>query len=291
MLLKEARVITAIITPFTADNKIDFPALETLTNHLLAHGSDGFVIGGTTGEGATMSDQEKIELYREFVKIVAGRGPIIANIGTNNTAATIEFGQKVAQIPGIDGALAVVPYYNKPNQKGLIAHFTAIADNVDLPLMVYNIPGRSTVKATVDTILTLAKHPRITALKQCTDLDELAAIIENAPADFAVYTGEDGQALAAKALGTVGVVSVASHLYGDEFQALFTALDAGDVAEAGRIQRFLNPKVATLFSYPSPTPVKAALTAAGFATGGVRLPLVDLDDVETAEILEKLEKN
>lgn len=289
MDLSNAPIITAIITPFDDENHIDFKALEVLTNHLLAHGTDGFVIGGTTGEGATLSNAEKLTLYERFVTIVAGRGPIIANVGTNNTAASIEFGQAVAKISGIDAILAVVPYYNKPNQVGIIAHFNALADNIPLPMMVYNIPGRTSVKANPATILTLAQHPNIVALKQCTDLADLSEVIEHAPADFMIYTGEDGQALAAKALGATGVVSVTSHLYGDEFAAMYNALERGDIKEAGRLQRYLDPKVATVFSYPSPTPVKAALTAAGFATGGVRLPLVDLDDEQIAEVLAALE--
>lgn len=289
MNLADAPIITAIITPFDKENHVDYGALEVLTNHLFEHGSDGFVIGGTTGEGATMSNGEKLELYRKFVDIVAGRGPIIANVGTNNTAASIEFGQQVATIAGIDAILAVVPYYNKPNQAGMIAHFEAIANSVDLPVMIYNIPGRTSVKATPATILHLAQHPNIVALKQCTELEELSEIIEHAPADFAVFTGEDAQALAAKVLGAAGVISVTSHLYGDEFAAMYHALAVGNITKAARLQRYLNPKVATLFSYPSPTPVKAALTAAGFATGGVRLPLVDLDEGQIAEVLSALE--
>lgn len=289
MNLLKTQIVTAIITPFDADNQVDYLALTKLTNYLLSHGTDGFVIGGTTGEGATMSNTEKLELYAKFVEIVANRGPVIANVGTNNTAASIEFGQKVAKIKGIDAILAVVPYYNKPDQAGMIAHFEALADNITLPVMMYNIPGRTGVTATPATILHLAKHPRIVAVKQCTELADLSMIIEHAPTDFAIFTGEDNQALAAKAMGATGVVSVVSHLYGPQMATMYAKLASGDVQGAGKIQRYLVPKVTALFSHPSPAPVKAALTAAGFATGSVRLPLVDLNLEQRNAVLSALE--
>lgn len=285
MQLKDTRIITAIVTPFNEENEINFQALEVLTNHLIEHGSDGFVIGGTTGEGATLSDDEKVELYQRFADIVDNRAYIIANVGTNNTSATIEFAKKVDQIKGINALLVVVPYYNKPTQKGIIAHFKTIADNVNLPIMIYNIPGRTAVEASATTILELARYKNILGVKQCAKLEELSLIIEKKPDDFVVFTGEDNQALAARVLGANGVISVASHLYGDELTNLYNALDSGNIRKAGEIQRYLNPKIDTLFSYSSPTPVKVALNKLGFNTGSVRLPLVELNEKESSQIL------
>lgn len=191
MNLASAHLITAMVTPFDDQQHIDFHRLEQLIEHLLATGTDGLLVGGTTGEGPTLSIAEKRDLYTQTAKIVAGRVPIIANTGTNDTAATIHFTHIVSQIEGIDAALVVVPPYNKPNQTGMMAHFTAIAEKSDLPIIIYNIPGRVGVKMTVTTILTLAHNPNIIGIKQCGSDEELAAIVEKAPKDFLVYTGED----------------------------------------------------------------------------------------------------
>ena len=172
MDLKAADLMVAIVTPFTEANEINYPALDQLTEHLLANGANGFVIGGTTGETPTLSHDEKLALYRHFGALVAGRVPVIAGTGSNNTAETIAFTNEVATIDGIDAALVVVPPYNKPNQRGMLAHFTAVADAVDLPIMIYNIPGRTGVKMEVATLLQLAQHPQIVGVKQCASLPE-----------------------------------------------------------------------------------------------------------------------
>lgn len=280
MKIADAQIITAIVTPFNTAGEIDIPALTTLTEHLLAHGSEGFVIGGTTGEAPTLSHTEKLYLYTEFAAIIDGRVPVIAGIGTYNTAETIAFGQEVAQIPGIDMGLVVVPYYNKPSQRGMVAHFTAIADAVALPTMMYNIPGRTGVTMANETVVALAQHPNIQAVKQCTSIDDLGYLVENTPADFAVYTGEDAQALAAKTIGATGLVSVASHIYGDEISEMYAALNAGNIAQAAKLQRFLTPRMNALFMYPSPAPVKALLHEIGLQTGAPRLPILPLDAEE-----------
>ena len=289
MDLKAADLMVAIVTPFTEANEINYPALDQLTEHLLANGANGFVIGGTTGETPTLSHDEKLALYRHFGALVAGRVPVIAGTGSNNTAETIAFTNEVATIDGIDAALVVVPPYNKPNQRGMLAHFTAVADAVDLPIMIYNIPGRTGVKMEVATLLQLAQHPQIVGVKQCASLPEMQALIEQAPADFAIFSGEDEQALVTKVLGGAGVISVAGHVYITQLRAMYDALEQGDVAKAGQLQRWLTPRMAALFMYPSPSPVKAVLNAQGFAVGGCRLPIVTLNDAEKQELATALQ--
>lgn len=289
MDLKAADLMVAIVTPFTEANEINYPALDQLTEHLLANGANGFVIGGTTGETPTLSHDEKLALYRHFGALVAGRVPVIAGTGSNNTAETIAFTNEVATIDGIDAALVVVPPYNKPNQRGMLAHFTAVADAVDLPIMIYNIPGRTGVKMEVATLLQLAQHPQIVGVKQCASLPEMQALIEQAPADFAIFSGEDEQALVTKVLGGAGVISVAGHVYITQLRAMYDALAQGDVSKAGQLQRWLTPRMAALFMYPSPSPVKAVLNAQGFAVGGCRLPIVTLNDAEKQELATALQ--
>ncbi|MFL4498153.1 4-hydroxy-tetrahydrodipicolinate synthase [Weissella sp. MSCH1] len=284
----EVELITAIITPFTAEDTIDYPALDSLTERLLAEGTQGFVIGGTTGESPTLTHEEKLALYAYFAAKVGNRGPVIANVGDNNTAQSVALATEVSAIPGIDAILAVTPYYNKPSQKGMLAHFTAIADASAVPVMLYNIPGRSAVGLTNDSVVTLAQHPNINAVKQVTSIDDLAYLVEHTPADFAVYTGEDAQTLAAKAIGATGTISVAAHLYSPEMRDLFLAFHDGDLGKAGQLQRWLTPQMNTLFSYPSPAPVKAVLAEKGEVQNLTRLPILPLDENETADVIAHL---
>ena len=235
-----------------------------------------------------LTEDEKLTLLKKAAEIVDGRVPIVAGTGSNSTAATIAFTKKVSQIKGIDAALVVVPYYNKPDQDGMIAHFTAVADQGGLPVIIYNIPGRVIVKMTVATILTLAQNPNIIGIKQCATMEEFGAIVENAPADFLVYTGEDSQSLAAKEIGGAGVISVASHIYGDEMTAMFSAIDQGEIATAAKYQRDLTPKMSALFSAPSPSPVKAALNHLGQPVGEPRLPILPLSTEQTAQLFKTL---
>ncbi|MCX8736639.1 4-hydroxy-tetrahydrodipicolinate synthase [Lactobacillus sp. B4026] len=280
--------MTAIITPFNEQGEVDYPGLEELTEHLLKTGSRGFVIGGTTGETATMTHDEKIQLYTKFAQIVNNRVPVIAGTGSNNTAQTAEFTAEVSQIPGIDLALVVAPYYNKPNQRGIKAHFEAVAKKAQIPLMIYNIPGRTGITIAKETIVELAQNPQIAGVKQCTELEDLEYIIEHTVDDFLVYTGEDVQALAAKTLGAHGVISVASHIYGQVMRQMYDELARGNIALAGKLQRQLVPKMQALFMYPSPSPVKAVLNAQGLAAGGCRLPIVTLNKEEKQQLARHL---
>lgn len=287
--LKDARIITALVTPFKEDGSINFEALPKLIEHLLAHHTEGILLAGTTGESPTLTHEEELELFSEVQRIVAGRVPLIAGIGTNDTRDSVQFAREVDEFGGFAAGLAVTPYYNKPTQEGLYQHYKAIAEASNLPIIVYNIPGRTVAGLTVETSLRLAKLPNIIAIKDCTGVDTIARLVENAPKDFLVYTGEDGQAFHAKALGAQGVISVAAHTNGDNFYNMFTALDQGDIQEAARIHRQLLPKVAALFSVSSPAPLKAVLNHQGFHVGPLRLPLVACTEAEAQEIIKIIE--
>ena len=283
-MYENIELITAIITPFTANDQIDYVALDRLADRLLHEGTQGFVIGGTTGESPTLTYDEKIALYTHFAAHIGNRGVVVANVGDNNTAHSVALAKEVSAIPGVDGLLAVTPYYNKPSQAGMIAHFTAIADASSVPVMLYNIPGRSAVGLTNESVVTLAQHPMINAVKQVTTIDDLAFLVGHTPADFAVYTGEDAQTLAAKVVGATGTISVAAHVYSREMADLFAAVADGNIETAGRLQRWLTPRMNAFFRYPSPAPVKAVLAQRGEIENTTRLPILPLTDVELADV-------
>lgn len=278
--LLNSDLLTAIVTPFDAEGKIDFASLEKLTNYLINQGVNGFVVGGTTGETPTLSHDEKIALYEHFGQIVNHRVPVIAGVGSNNTQETIDFTNEVAKIDGIDYGLVVVPPYNKPDQRSMIAHFSAVAEHADMPIVIYNIPGRTGVKMEVKTIAHLAKLPNIVGIKQCASLEEIEYLVDHTPDDFAIFTGEDAQALTARLLGANGVISVAAHSYPMQMRKMFDTFYEGDYAHAATMQRWLTPRMNALFMYPSPSPIKALLSAQGFQMGDCRLPLVSLNDEE-----------
>lgn len=285
MNLENASIITAMVTPFDDKGAIDFDKLSQLVDHLLDQHTEGLILAGTTGESPTLTHDEEIDLFNEVIRLVDGRVPIICGVGTNDTRDSVEFVKEISAIRGIDAGLAVVPYYNKPNQEGLYQHFKAIAEASDLPIILYNVPGRTVTSLSVETSLRLAELDNIIAIKECSGLDAVTELIEKAPNDFLVYTGEDSLAFATKALGGQGVISVASHIYGSEMYDMFQALDQGDLKKGAKIQRRLLPKMNALFSVPSPAPVKAVLNHQGISVGGLRLPLVACTTEEKAEIL------
>ena len=287
--LKKARIITALVTPFKEDGSINFEALLKLIEHLLAHHTEGLIIAGTTGESPTLTHEEELELFAVVQKIVKGRVPLIAGIGTNDTRDSVEFAREVDKFGGFAAGLAVTPYYNKPTQEGLYQHYKAIAEASNLPVIVYNVPSRTVAGLTVETSLRLAQLPNIIAIKDCTGIDTLTHLVENAPQDFLIYTGEDGQAFHAKAIGAQGVISVAAHTNGDDFYKMFAALDEGKLKKAAQIQRQLLPKIEALFSVTSPAPLKAVLNSQGFEVGPLRLPLVACTEQEKAVILSFFE--
>ncbi|MBF2682328.1 4-hydroxy-tetrahydrodipicolinate synthase [Listeria welshimeri] len=289
------KVITAMVTPIHPEkDKVCKKRIHHLVNHLIANGSDGLVVAGTTGESPTLSHDEKIKLFRQVIETNAGRAKLIAGTGSNNTAETIAFTKEVAELGGIDAVLVVAPYYNKPNQDGLYAHFVAVAEASDIPVVIYNIPGRSVVNIEPETIIRLAKLPNIVGVKESSgNLDNISKIIAETPEDFLVYSGDDSLTLPILAVGGDGVISVASHVVGKEMQEMIQTFARGEVQKAASIHRSLLPIMNGLFAVPNPAPTKYLLNQQGISVGPVRLPLVDLNAEEGTKlqaILEGLSK-
>lgn len=283
------QVLTAMVTPFDQNEEIDFPAVTNLVEHLVANGTDGLVVAGTTGESPTLTTEEKVELFKFVVKTVNGRVPVIAGTGSNNTRASISL-TKLAEEAGVDGIMLVAPYYNKPSQEGLYQHFKAIAQATALPIMLYNIPGRSVVNISVETIVRLSQIPNIVAVKEASgNLDAMAQIISETPDDFSLYSGDDGLTLPVLAIGGAGIVSVASHIIGNEMQDMVNSFRSGNLQAAAEKHRSLLPIMKALFAAPSPGPVKAALNMNGVPVGGVRLPMIPLNEVELASLKKALQ--
>jgi 4-hydroxy-tetrahydrodipicolinate synthase len=283
------QVLTAMVTPFNQDGKLDYNQLEVLIDYLLANGTDGLVVGGTTGESPTLSVNEKIELFRHVVKIVNKRVPVIAGTGSYNTKESIELTKETESL-GVDGFLLVVPYYNKPNQEGMFQHFSQIAKSTKLPIMLYNIPGRSIVNMDVETVVRLSKIDNIVSIKEAgTNLDQISEVIENTNDDFTVYSGNDSLTLPMLSIGATGVVSVASHIIGNEMQEMVDSFYDGNVKSAATMHRKLLPVMNGLFTSPSPAPVKAALQLKNIDVGGVRLPLLPLNEEERNKLKTLIE--
>lgn len=284
------QLLTAMVTPFKHNEEIDFEKTTRLVHFLTDNGTDSIVVSGTTGESATLSTDEKLALFEHVVKAAKGRGGVIAGTGNNNTKASIEL-TKEAERLGVDGIMLVAPYYNRPNQDGLYEHFKAIAESTALPVMVYNIPSRSSVNIEVETIVKLSQIDNIVSVKEASgDLDQMSKIIENTREDFQLYSGDDSMTLPVLAIGGSGVVSVASHVIGNEMQQMINTFKQGDYTKAASIHRKMLPVVKALFSQPSPTPLKAVLALQGLDTGTLRLPLVPVDEEHTREIEKTIEK-
>ncbi|MHC0037147.1 4-hydroxy-tetrahydrodipicolinate synthase [Pseudoneobacillus sp. C159] len=274
------RVSTAMVTPFDRKGHIDFAKTTQLINHLIENGTDSLVVAGTTGESPTLSKEEKVALFQHVVKVVDKRIPVIAGTGSNDTYASIELTKKAESL-GVDAVMLVAPYYNKPNQEGLYQHFKAIAESTSLPVMVYNIPGRAVVNILPDTIVRLSKIPNIVAVKEASgDLNAMSHIIANTPEDFLLYSGDDGITVPVLSIGGVGVVSVASHVMGNEMQQMIGAFLEGNHVSSAKLHQKLLPVMQGLFAAPSPAPVKTALQLKGLDVGSVRLPLVPLSEQE-----------
>ncbi|HEX6946372.1 MAG TPA: 4-hydroxy-tetrahydrodipicolinate synthase [Acidimicrobiia bacterium] len=278
-------VATAMITPFAPDGGVDHETAWRLARHLSDNGTDCLVVTGTTGESPTLSDTEKLALYHTVVDAVKEKDTlVVAGTGTYDTRHSVELSEKAAE-SGVDGILAVTPYYNRPSQEGLIAHFGAIAD-VGLPTMLYNIPGRTGRRIEIETLARLADHPNIVAVKDAVmDLEFTSKTIGVVP-DLAVYCGQDSLTLPSLAVGAVGVVSVASHLVGRQIAAMIQAANEGDLAEARRLHHLLYPVFEACFLETNPAPVKAAVNAFWGPVGDVRLPLVNAS-AETVAAIEK----
>ncbi len=267
-------VLTAMITPFTGSGAVDYDKVWRLARYLVDNGSDGLVVTGTTGESPSLSADEKVATYRAVVEAVGDRARVVAGTGTYNTAESIELSKRAADA-GVDGVMAVTPYYSKPDQEGLVRHFSAIADATDLPVLLYNIPGRTGRLIEVGTLTRLSAHPRIVAVKDAVmDIDHTAQARLALPDDFAIYSGQDSFTLSMMAVGAVGVVSVASHLVGKQIKRMVRAAHDGDWDEARRLNFGLLPVFYACFAEPNPVPVKAAMDRLWEPVGEPRLPLV-----------------
>jgi 4-hydroxy-tetrahydrodipicolinate synthase len=277
-------VITAMATPFREDGAVDYNRAGELARRLVDTGSTGIVVAGTTGESPTLTDEEKLQLLRVVREAVAGRAAVLAGTGTYDTAHSVHLSRE-AQRVGADGLLVVVPYYNRPTQEGLYRHFKTVAESTDLPVLMYNIPGRTGTNMLPETVARLSEVRNIAGIKEASgSLDQVSEIRRRTPEHFLIYSGDDSLTLPYLSVGAVGIVSVASHLVGREIAEMIAHFQAGRVEEARRIHLRLFPLFRALFVAPNPVPLKAALEMAGFPVGKPRLPLVEATPKEREQI-------
>ena len=272
-----------MVTPFDEKGEVDYQQAKKLARALFESGSDGLVVSGTTGESPTLSREEKLRLFAE-VKSAVGQG-VVAGTGSNNTRESIELTREAEKV-GVDAVLLVVPYYNKPTQEGLYQHFKAIAESTSLPCILYNVPGRTVANLSADTVLRLSEIDNIVGVKEASgNFEQIARIIQDTDADFLVYSGNDGDTLPILALGGYGVISVASHLVGNQIRQMMESFLHGRTIEGGESHRKLLPLIDALFVVANPIPIKYALNHIGFPVGKPRLPLVEPDE-KTKAIIE-----
>lgn len=290
------RLVTAMVTPFDSNMQIDLQQLEKLVDYLIEEQqTDSLIVCGTTGESPTLSDEEKLLLFREIVRIAGGRCKVIAGTGSNNTEHAVHL-TEAATKAGVDGILLVAPYYNRPSQEGLYRHFKAIAEATNLPVMLYNIPGRTGINIEAETTLRLAETvPNIVATKEShQDLDHITQLVTRAPGHFRVYCGDDPLTLPYMSVGAYGIVSVASHIVGSRMKEMIQAYLNGEPARAAELHRQLHPVFKGMFycphRVPSPAPVKYALKVRGVPVGDVRLPLLPVN-ADEARFIEQLLNN
>ncbi|MCM1003273.1 MAG: 4-hydroxy-tetrahydrodipicolinate synthase [Candidatus Gastranaerophilales bacterium] len=283
-------VITAMVTPFNEKREVDYDKVEALAHQLVNTGSDAVLVTGTTGESPTLTFEEEIEILASAKRAVRNQGKVIMGAGSNSTETAVKVA-KAAEKEGADAILSVVPYYNKPSQSGLIEHFSAVAEAVNLPVILYNIPSRTGINMSVETVKTLArKYENVVAVKQSFgDMDAVTELKSSCPNDFAVYSGDDSLTLPMLSLGAHGVISVASHLFGKEIKSMIRNFKTGDAMTAKNMHMKLYPIFKKLFMAPNPVPVKAALAYRGIIDDYVRRPLVELTKAEKAELFFTLD--
>lgn len=283
--LRFGRMITAMVTPFDDELNLDLPRAQQLADRLVVGGNDSLIINGTTGESPTVFYPQKIELFKAVVEAVDGRIPVIANVGDNCTADTVDFASDVAKL-GVDAFMCVVPYYNKPPQEGLYQHFATIAASTDLPIILYNIPGRCSINMEAETTLRLAHDfDNIVAIKEASgNYNQIKAIIEGVPDDFVVYSGDDSATLDIMKLGGVGVISTIGNVTPERMKEIVTLAADENWEEAQVANDALLPLMNGLFETANPILVKEALRLAGFPVGGVRLPLVPATEAQSARL-------
>lgn len=283
-------VITAMVTPFNNKGEVDYEKVESLAERLFQNGSDSIIVTGTTGESPTLVYDEELEIMNSVKRASRNTKKVIMGTGSNCTETAVMMSKR-AEKDGADGILSVVPYYNKPSQKGMIAHFSAVAEAVKIPVILYNIPSRTGVNMSVETVKYLTeKYENIVAVKQSFgDMDAVTEMKRELPKGVAIYSGDDSLTLPMLSVGAHGVISVASHLYGTEIKSMIRNFKTGDITSAMNMHYKLYPAMKKLFMAPNPVPVKAALTRLGLIEEFVRLPLVTLDDAEKKELFKVLD--
>jgi len=282
------RLITAMVTPFNEAGELDYKQAKKLALALLDSGSEGILVAGTTGESPTLTHEEELRLFSEVKSGVGKRGTVVAGTGSNSTAEALE-ATKGAERIGVDACLLVVPYYNKPTQDGLYQHFKAIAQSTSLPCILYNVPSRTVVSLSADTVIKLSQIDNIIGIKEASgNLDAVSKIISQTRKDFLVWSGNDGDTLPILALGGYGVISVASHLVGNQIREMIDNFINGRTGEAAGIHRRLMPLINAIFIVSNPIPVKYALNHVGFNVGKPRLPLTEPDEKSAATIRDTL---
>ncbi|MBP3821015.1 4-hydroxy-tetrahydrodipicolinate synthase [bacterium] len=284
-------VITAMVTPMNKSYAIDYDNVEKLAKYLVESGTDSILIAGTTGESPTLNNDEERELFSTVRRATSGKAKLILSAGSNCTKTAVEY-SKNAQKEEADGILSVVPYYNKPNQRGLIEHFSEIAKSTTLPIILYNIPSRTGISIEPSTVAYLAsKFENIVAIKQsCADLDKVTEMRMLCPDDFAIYSGDDSLTLPMLAVGANGVISVASHLFGAEIKSMIRNFKAGDVLASRNMHKKLYPVFKDLFMAPNPVPVKTALEYKGLIENYVRKPLAPLSEDEKIKLFKTIDQ-
>lgn len=273
-------VITAMVTPFDNEGDLNLETTEKLVKHLISTGSDAILLAGTTGESPTLSDEEKLKLFEFTVKKFNKKTKIIAGTGSNDTKHSIDLSKEAEKI-GVDGLLLVVPYYNKPSQYGLYKHFEKIASEVKIPIILYNVPSRTSCNLSSKICIELSKIDNIVAVKEASsDFKQIAEIINGTKEEFFVYSGNDGDTLPMLSLGAYGVISVASHLVGKEIKEMINLYKSGKFKEAANVNNWLLDFFYGIFITTNPVPIKEALNLCGFDVGNPRLPLVNMTNEE-----------
>lgn len=283
------RLMTAMVTPFDNDLNVDYETAQRLAVKLVEDGSDGLVVCGTTGESPTLSGEEKFNLMKCVKQAVGDSAIVVGGTGSYSTKESAEM-TALAEKSGIDAVMVVAPYYNKPPQEGLYRHFKMVAEHTSLPIIMYNIPGRTQVNVLPETVLRLSEINNIVAIKEASGLlDQISQLRSMLPDDFLIYSGDDSLTLPMMSIGCHGVISVASHIAGRKLKQMIELFAAGKVLEAESVHRELMPLFKAMFVTTNPIPVKAALALAGFPVGGLRLPLVEAGEKEKILISEVIQ--
>ncbi|MBC8016672.1 MAG: 4-hydroxy-tetrahydrodipicolinate synthase [Sporomusaceae bacterium] len=284
------RILTAMVTPFHDDLSVNYDAAADLAKYLVANGSNGLVVTGSTGEAATLNDDEKLKLYSTVLDAVGDKATVIAGTGSNDTRASIKLTEAAEKI-GVHGAMLVGPYYNKPPQEGFFQHFKAISQITDLPLIIYNVPGRTASNILPSTVARLAEIKNIVAIKEASgNLEQVSEIIRTTPKDFLVYSGDDSLTLPILAVGGVGIISVSAHIVGNRMQEMIAAFAEKDFVKAQTIQSELLPFFRMMFITTNPIPVKTAVNLLGLNAGSFRLPLIPPTAIELEQVKTMMQK-